>query len=179
MTILPISPATWNDFVALMQSEPQCRECFCLNHREPAGCATGEGAKARMSQLLTQGKVGGLLAFEGEKCIGWIAIDPMTELVGHDCQPSARDGEWAIHCIFVLDGFRGKGASTELIRAAIELAKSRGAHLVSAFPIPAENRERFPVNEAEFSGRYSSFSKMGFRSIGQPADFYQRMELEV
>jgi GNAT superfamily N-acetyltransferase len=162
----------------LMQTDAQCSECWCLNHREPAGCVTGIAAQAKMKQLTDNSKVGGLLAYSGTDCVGWLSIDPMTEMVGHDCQSSAKPDEWSIHCIFVKDGFRGLGISSELIRAAIEFAKSKGAMLISAFPIPSENRNRFPVNEAEFSGRFSTFSKMGFKPSGDPSDFYQRMELE-
>jgi GNAT superfamily N-acetyltransferase len=101
----------------------------------------------------------------------------MTELMGHDCQTSGKPGEWAIHCIFVKDGFRGQGISTKLIQAASGIAKENGAKLVSAFPIPDANRSKFPPNEAEFSGRYSTYAKLGFKAAGAGSDFYQRMEL--
>lgn len=178
MTIQQLSSANWNDFVSLMQTDAQCSECWCLNHREPAGCATGSAAQAKMQQLTAENKVGGLLAYQDQKCVGWIAIDPMSELVGHDCQKSAKPEEWSIHCMFVKDGSRGKGVSTELIIAAIEFARSKGAKIISAFPIPQENRNRFPQNEAEFSGRFSTYSKLGFKPVGKDSDFYQRVELE-
>lgn len=168
----------WNDFVSLMQTDAQCSECWCLNHREPAGCPTGTAAQVKMQQLTTEKKVSGLLAYQDQKCVGWIAIDPMSELVGHDCQPTGQPDEWSIHCIFVRDGYRGQGISTELIGAAIAFAKSNGASLISAFPIPSENRNRFPVNEAEFSGRQSTYSKIGFTPVGVSSDFFQRMELK-
>lgn len=119
------------------------------------------------------------MAYENQECIGWIAIDPMTELIGHDCQASAKPNEWSIHCIFVKDGFRGKGLSNKLISAAIEYAKDRAASIISAFPIPEEHREKFPANEAEFSGRFSTYSKMGFVPQGETSDFYKRMELVI
>lgn len=178
-TIKQLSIDTWADFVSLMQTEAQCSECWCLNHREAAGCPTGLAAQNKMKQLTTEEKVGGLLAYQGQKCVGWIAIDSMADLIGHDCQASGKPNEWSIHCVFVREGHRGQGISTELIQAAIDFAKSKGAALVSAFPIPTEKRKRFPVNEAEFSGRFSSFSKMGFIPDGESSDFYQRMALHL
>ncbi|MBL7671762.1 MAG: GNAT family N-acetyltransferase [Bdellovibrionaceae bacterium] len=178
MRIQELSSETWNDFVSLMSTDSQCTECWCLNHREPAGCPTGSAAKEKMQEMTDKKKVGGLLAYQDKECIGWIAVDPLAELVGHDCQPSGKPNEWSIHCIFVRDGFRGQGVSTDLIRAAIDFAKANGASLISAFPIPSENRKRFPVNEAEFSGRFSTYSKMGFKPVGESSDFYQRMELD-
>jgi GNAT superfamily N-acetyltransferase len=102
----------------------------------------------------------------------------MSEMVGHDCQSSGKENEWSIHCLFVREGFRGRGVSSGLIKAAIDFAKLNGAVLISAFPIPSENRKKFPPDEAEFSGRYSSYSKLGFVSVGDASDFYQRMELK-
>lgn len=173
-----ISADTWNDFVSLMQTDTQCSECWCLNHREQRGCATGILAQKKMQKLIEENKVGGLLAYQDQICIGWIAIDPISKLVGHDCQPSGKLNEWSIHCIFVKDGFRGQGISSELIRPAIEFAKSHGAKLISAFPIPSAKRSQFPVNKAEFSGRFSTYLKMGFIPSEEHSEFYQRMELK-
>lgn len=178
MKILPSNIDTWNDFSSLMQTDSQCSECWCLNHREPTGCPTGVIARDKMQKLTVANKVGGLLAYQDQKCVGWIAIDPMSDLVGHDCQPSGKPNEWSIHCIFIKDGHRGQGISSQLIKAAIEYARVNGANLVSAFPIPNENRNRFPVNEAEFSGRFSTYSKLNFKPVGEGSEFYQRMELE-
>lgn len=176
--IAQLTTATWNGFESLMSTEPQCSECWCLNHREPAGCPTGVAAKNKMKMLVGENKVGGLLAYRDDECVGWIAVDPMSQLIGHDCQSSGKDHEWSIHCLFVKAGFRGQGISTRLINAALDYARTNGAKLISAFPIPQENRNRFPVNEAEFSGRFSTYSKLGFRAVGEPSEFYQRVELE-
>lgn len=37
---------------------------------------------------------------------------------------------------------------------------------------------KFPDNKAEFSGRFSTYSKFGFKSAGEASEFYQRMELK-
>lgn len=173
-----LSNDTWSGFVSLMSTDSQCSECWCLNHREPAGCATGLPAQQKMKELLALGRVHGLLAYQNEECIGWIAIDPMSELRGHDCQASGKVDEWSIHGLFVKEGFRGRGISTGLINAAIDYAKAKGAKIISAFPIPLENRDKFPPNEAEFSGRISSYIKAGFKPVSKSSEFYQRVELE-
>lgn len=178
MTIKPLTDETWDDFVSLMKTDAQCKECWCLNHREPSGCPTGAAAQDKMKLLVKQTKVGGLLAYNNKECVGWVSVDPMSDLVGHDCQVSAKSDEWAIHCLFVKDGFRGQGLSSELIQSAIKFAKSNGAKLISAFPIPTEMRSRYPVGEAEFSGRLTTYLKFGFKVVGLPSEFYQRVELE-
>ena len=66
-----------------------------------------------------------------------------------------------------------------LIEAAVEFAKERGAQVVSAFPIPDQERQHFPAGEAEFGGRFSSFLKLGFTPVERLSKFYYRMELSV
>lgn len=179
LEIQPISSSTWNDFVSLMQTDSQCSDCWCLNHRAPSGCPTGPEAKIEMQLLVQANKVHGLLAYVNQESVGWIAVDPMSELIGHDCQDSGKEQEWSIHCLFIKDGFRGQGISTQLIKAATDYAKTKNAKIISAFPIPSDNRSQFPVGEAEFSGRFSTYVKQGFKSVGEASDFYQRVELEV
>jgi GNAT superfamily N-acetyltransferase len=174
--IKPLSSAAWKDFVSLMESDAQCVDCWCLNHRDKDS-TTGPLAKERMRQLVSAGEAKGLLAYRGANCVGWISVDPINTLHGHDCQDSGKESEWSIHCIFIKDGFRTLGISTRLITAAIEYARSNGAKIISAFPIPEEHRSRFPVNEAEFSGRYSTYAKLGFVTQQSFDNFYQRMEL--
>lgn len=160
-----------------MRTDAQCSECWCLNHRVPSGCPTGVGAQSKMQELVSQNRAHGLLAYWNQECVGWIAIDPMLDLVGHDCQATGKAGEWSIHCIFIKGEFRRRGFSVRLIEAAIKYASAKGARWISAFPIPEANRARFPENEAEFSGRFSTFKKLGFTPDGPPGEFYQRMEL--
>lgn len=178
MDIKELTHETWSDFESLMKTDAQCSDCWCLNHREVAICPTGIEAQEKMQILTVKQKVHGLLAYQNQECIAWIAVDPMSELIGHDCHSTKKYQEWAIHCLFVKASFRGKGVSVELIQAAVEYAKNQGAKLISAFPIPEKSRARFPVNEAEFSGRFSTYEKLGFISAGEISDFYLRMELQ-
>jgi GNAT superfamily N-acetyltransferase len=178
ISVRPLTSTTWKDFSSLMESNSQCKECWCLNHRASPGCPTGALAEDQMRMLVASNEVYGLLAYRENACVGWIAVDPMTELKGHDCQATGKSGEWSIHCLFVKEGHRGQGISGQLIQAAVKYAKENGAKLISAFPIPLENRDQFPEHEAEFSGRLSTYSKLGFGPVGDPTEFYQRMELE-
>jgi GNAT superfamily N-acetyltransferase len=173
----PFSIDTWPDFVSLMKTDAQCADCWCLNHRQAPGCPTGVAAQNEMKKRTIEEKVSGLLGYLAGECVGWIAIDPMLELIGHDCHETGKSDEWAIHCMFVKAGFRGQGISTRLIAAAVDYGRAKGVRIISAFPIPEESRHRFPVNEAEFSGRISTYLKLGFQPVGGFSDFYQRLEL--
>jgi GNAT superfamily N-acetyltransferase len=175
----PLSLENWRDFASLMSGDAQCNECWCLNHHLPPGCPTGLTAQKKKFELVSQSLATGLLAYSENRCVGWIAIDPLAELTGHDCSAEAEQGQWTIHCIFVKDGFRGLGVSRALIQAAIHFAKQHGAEILTAFPIPQESIGKYPAHEAEFSGRLSTYTKLGFEEGKVLSPFYQRVKLRL
>lgn len=179
-----LSSANWEHFEDLFSGCEQCRECWCLNHRvTPDEVVTGENAKVKMKTMTAEGKVGGLLGFVGDECAAWISVDPIETQVGHDYvieRGSAGNvGAWAIHCVYIAPAYRGKGLSRTLIEKATEFARDKGATSVLAFPIPSETRSKFPKDDAEFSGRYSTFVKAGFEDREQLNLFYLVMEMDL
>src|SRR5690606_41562427 len=82
-------------------------------------------------------------------------------------------------CLYIHPKFRGQGISGGLIEAAVDLAKEKGATEILAFPIPEDARRHFPEHDGEFSGRMSSYRKLGFRTGERINDFYQVMSLDV
>ncbi len=149
-----------------------------MNHRVPANKEIqGDAARRGMLHLLGLGKIWGILAYAEDTCVGWAAIDPILNQPGHDYNAwtGAEKAEttWSIHCLFVHPKFRGKGLSGRLIHEAVSLAQTHGAKRVLAFPIPTEKRHHFPEHDGEFSGRLSSYQKLGFRELERINDFYQ------
>lgn len=183
LQIQPLTSKNWNDFEQLFSACAQCKECWCLNHRvSPDAAVTGDEARVKMKELVSKGEVGGLLGYANEKCVAWLSVDPINTQVGHDYVVeghSKTENTWTIHCVYVAPEQRGQGFSKPLIQAGIDYAKSKGAIDVIVFPIPEETRTKFPEGEAEFSGRYSTFKKMGFKDQQRLNDFYQVMKLEI
>lgn len=184
LVVEQLSSFNWNGFEKLFSGCEQCRECWCLNHRvAPSAVVTGESAKAKMKSMVAERKVGGLLGFVGGECVAWISVDPIETQVGHDFvierSATCSAGAWAIHCVYIAPTYRGKGLSRTLIEKAIEFAKGHGATSVLAFPIPNATRAKFPKDDAEFSGRHSTFKKAGFAEGETLNAFYQVMELSL
>ena len=169
---------------ALFGTSRECGLCWCMNHRRrPENEVQGADARNALHALTREGKVQGMLAFHGEACVGWCAVDPLSEQPGHDYNfwkhaESDKD-TWSIHCLFIHPDFRGKGISTSLIVESIALAKDQGAKRILAFPIPPEKRKHFPAHDGEFSGRHSTFVKAGFKEDTRINDFYSVMSLDV
>lgn len=177
-----MNPEYWKFLRELFEGSSECSDCWCMNHRsDPKTCPTGSDAKAALQKALGDGSAKGVLAFAGEKPVGWCAVDSSTGMIGHDftAEGSAREGQWMIHCLFVAATHRGQGVSGALIKAAIRLAREHGARELLAFPIPEENKKKFPPEAGEFSGRMSTYEKFGFRAGEKLSDFYQVMRLSL
>lgn len=176
--IKKLTPERWADLAQLFKTSDQCKQCWCMNHRlNPKDEIIGTPAKEALKNLIIEKKAFGSLAYAGDQCIGWCAVDPIQNQPGHDyCLKLKKNNTknvWSIHCLYLHPQFRGHGISKLLIKKAIEIAKAKRATQVLAFPIPEENKSKFPSHEAEFSGRYSTFVKLGFKKNEQLNDFYQ------
>lgn len=191
---------TWLDFVHLFEQDRMTAQCWCLNHRVPVSELVIEGeAKLAMQaricppkklRLVTESDVAqnadpaqGLLLYEvdesgAQHAIGWLGLEPLASLVGHDCAQDAQEGEWSIHCIYLLKEQRGQGFSQKLISSAIDMAKSNGARLISAFPCPREQEAGMPES-MRFAGRIDSFLAAGFQLKNTISDLYQRVEYQI
>ncbi len=174
---LPLCSSNLNDFEMLFNSCDQCKECWCMNHRlDPKDVLIGEAAKMANRKLVNEDKIFGILAYLDEECIGWCAVDPLKNQLGHDyCLEKGIPDDlkpWSIHCVYIKPSARGKGISAGLVNSALKLAKQNGAKEVYSFPIPEENISKFPKDEAEFSGRSSTFRKLGFSKIENLNAFY-------
>lgn len=174
----------WPDVVSLFSTNRECGLCFCMSHRvKPENEVLGEDAKQALHKLIESDKVCSILAYKDNLCVGWCAVDPLEEQPGHDYSfwkdAQLHPDTWSIHCLFVHPNHRGKGLSNILIKKAIDTAKDKGAKKIIAFPIPPKMRKHFPQHDSEFSGRFSSFTKAGFKPTARINDFYEVVSLEV
>lgn len=146
-----------------------------MNHRSaPSSCPTGENARLALRAAFENGSAYGLLAFDGEQAVGWCAVDPVATQVGHDYFPFSKgEGDWMVHCLYVEESARGKGVSGALVEAAAALAKENKAEKILGFPIPEGSSGKFPKDLAEFSGRLSTYRRLGFSERERLDDFYQ------
>ena len=180
--IKDINSENFADLCDLFNTSRECQLCYCMSHRrEPKEELQGVAAANELQSLVGAGKVFGLLAYEGEKCVGWCGFDPLESQPGHDYNfwKHAEKGAsiWSIHCLYVRPEQRNTKLSTRLIEAATKRAQELGAKKLLAFPIPEGKRHHFPEHDGEFSGRLSTYKKLGYKTGPKINDFYQVMEL--
>ncbi len=167
--------------------------CWCMYPRLtdalmrelPGDGAAGSRRRKAMTELADLSPAPGLLAFDGDQPIGWIAVAPRTELtriVRSRATPQVDDEPvWVIPCITVRKSHRGRGIAVALIRAAVAYAGEHGAGHVEAYPRP--DGERTGDDNAYF-GTEPMFSRAGFRVIrgpleGRPRNWLPRVAMRI
>jgi GNAT superfamily N-acetyltransferase len=155
--------------------------CWCMYPRlTRAEMATTRSARRReaMTTLARRRRAPGLLAFEGDEPVGWIAVAPRAELARLDASratPRVDDVDvWVIPCVTVRPGARGRGIALALIRAAVKYARKQGAPAVEAYPRAGGVRT---ADDNAYIGTEPLFRRAGFRVIREPPGKARRNSL--
>lgn len=175
LSIHPLTPDRWDDFVALFETDSICRMCWCVHHRLPAEVRRETDPKSRriaMGKIVKAGPAPGLLAYRGKEPVGWLAIAPRPATpdwnVGRKASaaelPEHADDEtiWAATCFFVRKDARGEGVTTALLEAGTVYAKKHGAKTVEACPMAHEDRRS---TAGLFVGPKRVFDRAGFDTV--------------
>ncbi len=117
-------------------------------------------------QVVRDGPPPGLLAFDGDLPVGWCQITPRDALPWLDCTWRLRRIDdlpvWSITCFYIRIGYRRRGVTSALIRAAIDLARNAQAPAVEAYPLDGELSP-----SSTSTGYASTFARAGFKEIAR------------
>jgi GNAT superfamily N-acetyltransferase len=165
-----LSPDRWRDLLTLFGPRGATGGCWCMYWRLPRAQFTaqkGEGTKNALQHLVESGAIVGLLAYAQGQPVGWCAIAPRVSYpVLERSRILKRVDEapvWSVVCFFVSQAFRGKGATTSLLRAAVDYARQQGARIIEGYPVEPKNA-RMPAVFA-WTGLASAFRQAGFVEV--------------
>jgi GNAT superfamily N-acetyltransferase len=131
----------------------------------------GPRRREAMTKLARRRCAPGLLAFEGEEPVGWIAVAPRSEyarIVSSRATPPVDDTRaWVIPCITVAKNARGRGIAVALIRAAVAYATDHGAAAVEAYPRAGGARTG---DDNAYFGTEPLFRRAGFDVVRAPLE---------
>ncbi|MCJ7508007.1 MAG: GNAT family N-acetyltransferase [candidate division Zixibacteria bacterium] len=174
----PLTPRRWKDFEELFGERGACGGCWCMwwrLARSQFEKQKGNKNKLAMRKLVNSGQVPGILAYVGNKPIGWCSIGPREiylSLIGSRflktiLEEKGDEPIWSITCFFVDKNFRNQGLSIKLIEAAVEFARKKGAKLVEAYP-KQPKKDKWP-DAFVWTGHISAFKKCGFVETHRPS----------
>jgi GNAT superfamily N-acetyltransferase len=166
----PVTGDEWLDFESLFEKEPGPQQgCWCMYwriRRSKSQAQFGAGNKEAFKKLVCSGRIPGVLAYLGERPIGWCSIAPREHFPVLDRSRTLKRVDdkmvWSIVCFFVPKSHRGRGLSNVLLEGAIRYAVDCGAKIIEAYPLVKEAKH-LPIDR--HTGMISTFEKAGFKEI--------------
>ncbi len=153
--------------------------CWCMYPRLtnaqmrelPGSGSANQRRRDAMTKLARRRRAPGLLAFENDEPVGWIAVAPRSELGRIEASratPRVDDEDvWVIPCVTVHKTARGRGITLALIRAAVAYAAEQGAPAVEAYPRAGTVRTG---DDNAYFGTEPLFRRAGFEVIRGPLE---------
>ena len=167
-----LRPKLWSSLEKLFGPNGACAGCWCMWWRAEPGLWTHlQGAKAKRSfkHLVEAGRARGILAFSGDRPVGWCAFGPRADfprLVRSKAfQRADVDGVWSINCFFIARDFRRQGLARKLLEAAIDACSRHGARIVEAYPVTVRSDGGKVSSGSAYPGPLRIFEEQGFQVV--------------
>ena len=182
LTFRPLTPRLMDDPGAVLHGS-WGRTCWCMFPRLtgaqvrelPGSGSSSQRQRDAMTKLARRRRAPGLLAFEGDEPVGWIAVAPRSELARVEASRTTPRVDavnvWVIPCITVRKAARDRGIALASIEAAVACAAENGAPAVEAYPRAGSARTG---DDNAFFGTEPLFRRAGFRVIRTPPENYPR-----
>jgi GNAT superfamily N-acetyltransferase len=183
--IVPANHATCEDLQSVFGTRGAAAICQCQRYKlQPKESFSRVPVQERTYRLRAQTRCGdataettsGLVAYLDGEPVGWCAVEPRPEYFGllrvyripweGRNEDKADESVWAVTCLFVRAGFRGRGISYALARAAVDFARERGARALEAYPMRTESG-RVTWDEIHV-GAESVFAAAGLVEVSRP-----------
>jgi GNAT superfamily N-acetyltransferase len=186
ITIVPANQASWEDLQAVLGTSGDPSRCQCQRYKmQPGESWASVGAEELALRLRAQTECGhrqssttsGLVAYLDGEPVGWCAVEPRTAYprlllktrVAWEgrAEDKADASVWAVTCFVTRAGFRRRGVSRALARAAVELARDRGARALEGYPMITQPGQEVPWGELHVGSR-NVFVAAGFEEVSHP-----------
>lgn len=170
LTIRPLTPGLWPALEDLFGKGGASNGCWCMYwrigpeyHKRPR-----EKNRSALRRVVKHGPPPGLLAFDGERAVGWCQLTPRAELAWLNRKRTLESVDvvpvWSLSCFYVRRGFRRQGVMSALIAEALKAAKRVNAPALEAYPVdPSATGGTSNV----FTGTVSAFRRAGFKIVAR------------
>ena len=180
LRVLPLTPDLWTAFEDLFGKQGPCSRCWCMYWRIGPGYRrqAPETNKATLHAIVCNGPSPGLVAFSGNKALGWCQLTSRDALPWINRVGKLRRVDdvpvWSISCFYIRKGQRRRGVTAALIDAAIGAAREAGACVLEAYPLDADL-----TGSTSFPGYSSTFLRAGFKIVARRVAFQPIMRLDL
>ena len=185
ISVVPANEASWEDIQAVLGTRGEPSSCQCQRYKmQPGESWASVGARGLASRLRTQtggpaesGTTSGLVAYLDGEPVGWCAVEPRTAYPrlllktrvpwASRAEDKTDDSVWAVTCFVTRVGFRRRGISRALARAAVDFAREQGARGLEGYPMITQPGQEVMAVELHVGSR-SIFAAAGFTEVTHP-----------
>jgi GNAT superfamily N-acetyltransferase len=183
--IVPANRASWEDIQAILGARGYAAACQCQRFKLGPHGWTAATRQERAENLREQTNCGrsrarstsGLVAYLDDTPVGWCAVEPRIAyprllrlrgpFKGRD--EDLQDGDvWSVTCFITRAGYRRRGVTYALARAAVEFARSRGASALEGYPMITQPDKDITWGELHV-GSHWVFADAGFTEVSHPS----------
>ncbi len=174
MRIAELTKETWPALEKLFGPNGAEGGCWCMFSRLPGGewkSNLYEPHKNSLRALARSAEPVGLLAFDGDNPVGWVAVAPRAgyrrlerSQIAKPAEPDEDlSGVWSVTCFFIHRTARRSGVAALLLDEAVRFAFDRGAQIVEGYPVDTGGARR---DSGElYHGTLSTFLGAGFQVV--------------
>ncbi len=190
--IVPANRAPWADLQSILTG--QAARCQCTRQRLGDREWWHLPVEQRRSILRDEvgcdrpddGRTMGIVAYLDDEPAGWAAVDARASFERIKGSPvpwagrsERKDDEsvWAIACLVVRKGYRGRGLTYALVEGAVEHARASGAAAIEGYPMLTHGRD--VVWDELNVGPVGPFHAAGFTEVSHPTVRRVVMRLEL
>ncbi|MDM4763168.1 GNAT family N-acetyltransferase [Galbitalea sp. SE-J8] len=187
VSIEPASRVPFDDIAAVFGDRGGAAHCWCQWFKQPNRVwERSTDDERRVGLIEQQGDDPGLvLRLDGEP-VGWVGVERKgcyprlaTGLTARGSVDAFDDpGVWSVTCFVVRTGSRRRGLAGELLRAAVEHTRARGARVLEAYPVEVQPGARTPSSNL-YHGTLSMFLAEGFEVVARPSTGRAVVRLEL
>ena len=172
ITTEPATTGRWDDVQHALTGGGDGASCQCiwpmLSNRDWNATTTPQRTEMLRDEI-ADGRPPGLIVYVDGVAAGWIRIGPRSiqeriprtrMIAAATAEPFDDDSVWAVTCFVVRREHRGAGLNKELLRAAVEFARTSGARLIEGYPVDTRGENK-RTNDL-FHGTLSTFLAAGF-----------------
>jgi GNAT superfamily N-acetyltransferase len=183
ISVVPANEASWEDLQTIFGTRGAASWCQCQRYKlRPREAFRNFPVEERAHRLRLQTDCGhpeshstsGLVAYLDGEPVGWCAVEPRPAyegLVRNARVPwegreedKGDDSVWAVTCLLTRAGFRKRGVSRALARAAVDFARERGARALEGYPMTTKD----VITEELHVGTEDVFAGAGFAQVSRP-----------
>ena len=175
LRVEPLTGETWDALAELFREGGDPRWCWCQHWRlrsKDMAAARVPQLRERLHDQARSAEPPGLVAFDGERAVGWVSLGPRTDferIVRSRVIPSIDDRPvWSIVCFAVSSTARGRGIGRALLDAAVAHARVRGAVTLEAYPVAVVDGAAIHP-DAAFTGTLPMFERARFAVVADRA----------